>query len=88
MLATLGVLLRLCCHPALIPQYVVRTADGSTKLAPELPAAGDASDDDVPALEDSNANNNDDNNDDDDEDEAKAARYVAPRRTAPADRRR
>jgi hypothetical protein len=48
MLATLGVLLRLCCHPALIPQYVVRAADGSTSLAPTLPTA-DAGDDEAVA---------------------------------------
>ena len=63
MLATLGVLLRLCCHPALIPQYVVRADDGSTKLAPELPAIDD--DGELP-LEDGDAEDEDGGDDDDD----------------------
>jgi len=59
MLATLNVLLRLCCHPALISAYLVRTEDGRTELAAELPKLGE---DDLDEAEPSSDEEDDENN--------------------------
>ena len=73
-LATLGVLLRLCSHPALISKFLVRGADGTTQLAPELSALDD--DHELNEDDDDEGADSDDADDPDNE-----------RRTGPSSRR-